>query len=443
MRQSIFLPLAPFFLMQNPEPIATESDQLVRAAWLYYIGGNTQEQTAEILGVSRVKVARLLAEAREAGIVKISIEHRFGPMAEVEETIRRHYGLDFCRTTPPLLSDSVEHPAKMLPPAKLADEGPVARRAVAMVAVDLLRERMQVDEECVIGVGWGRTTAEIARSLPAMRRPQAKFVSVMGSLTRNLAANLFEVVHHLAAKTGGEGHFLPVPFIANTVADRQILMSQRIVQETLALAEKANFYLISVGECDERAFLFENRYLLAQELNELRIAGAVGDTMGKFFNAQGEVVSSDLNDRTLAIDLEALRKHEVILLCGGRSKLRPAQGILKTGFVNGLLIDGDPASHMFHEITLSREKSDVRCERKRWESRKLLERAARSAPSHLSLLTVAGCPAATAAARVTINSEPFPGSLLREIVPACASTTAFTRLRPRPRPRCVRLVSPR
>jgi len=135
MRQSIFLPLAPFLLMQNPEPIATESDQLVRAAWLYYIGGNTQEQTAEILGVSRVKVARLLAEAREAGIVKISIEHRFGPMAEVEETIRRHYGLDFCRTTPPLLSDSVEHPAKMLPPAKLADEGPVARRAVAMVAV--------------------------------------------------------------------------------------------------------------------------------------------------------------------------------------------------------------------------------------------------------------------------------------------------------------------
>ena len=67
--------------MQTSESIATESDQLVRAAWLYYIGGNTQEQTAEILGVSRVKVARLLAEAREAGIVKISIEHRFGPMA--------------------------------------------------------------------------------------------------------------------------------------------------------------------------------------------------------------------------------------------------------------------------------------------------------------------------------------------------------------------------
>ncbi|MBV8813205.1 MAG: sugar-binding transcriptional regulator [Verrucomicrobia bacterium] len=336
--------------MHSFEFISAESDQLVRAAWLYYVGGNTQEQTAEILGVSRVKVARLLAEAREAGIVKISIEHRFGPMAEVEETIRKHYSLRFCRATPPLLSDSVERPAKMLSPAKLADEGPPARRAVAMIAVELLRERMQVDEECIIGVGWGRTTAEVASLMPAMRRPQVKFVSVMGSLTRNLAANLFEVVHKLAAKTGGEGHFLPVPFIANTVADRQILMSQRIVQETLALGEKANFYMISVGECDERAFLFENRYLSAEELAELRAAGAVGDAMGKFFNAEGQVVSSELNERTLAIDLNILRQQEVILLCGGRSKLRPAQGILKAGFVDGLLVDGDSASQMFHEI---------------------------------------------------------------------------------------------
>jgi hypothetical protein len=30
---------------------------------------------------------------------------------------------------------------------------------------------------------------------------------------------------------------------ANTIADRQILMSQRIFKETLALAEQASFYL--------------------------------------------------------------------------------------------------------------------------------------------------------------------------------------------------------
>ena len=44
------------------------SEQTVRAAWLYYVAGNTQEQTADLLGTSRVKVNRLLAEARDLAL---------------------------------------------------------------------------------------------------------------------------------------------------------------------------------------------------------------------------------------------------------------------------------------------------------------------------------------------------------------------------------------
>jgi len=36
------------------------SEQIVRAAWLYHVAGNTQEQTADLLGMTRVKVNRLL-----------------------------------------------------------------------------------------------------------------------------------------------------------------------------------------------------------------------------------------------------------------------------------------------------------------------------------------------------------------------------------------------
>ena len=74
---------------------AEDSEQIVRTAWLYRVAGNTQEQTADLLGISRVKVNRLLTEAREFGIVKISIEHRFARMVEVEENIRCRYNLSF------------------------------------------------------------------------------------------------------------------------------------------------------------------------------------------------------------------------------------------------------------------------------------------------------------------------------------------------------------
>ena len=227
--------------------------------------------------------------------------------------------------------------------SRLATESPIARRAVGIVAAELLRERLHADESSVIGVGWGRSIAEIPNHLVGVTKPKAKFVSAMGSLTRTSAANLFEVVYQFAERTGGEGHFLPVPFIVNTIADRQIFMSQRIFKETLALAEQANFYIVTFGPCDEHSLLFRHRYLSGIELQDLKRAGAVCDCMGKFFDANGQVVSSDVNQRTLAVDLEHLYDREVILLCAGREKLQAVKGLLKAGFVNGLIIDGDTA----------------------------------------------------------------------------------------------------
>jgi len=185
--------------------------------------------------------------------------------------------------------------------------------------------------------------AAVPDHLTGVTKPNVKFVSAMGSLTRTSAANLFEVVYQFAERTGGEGHFLPVPFIANTIADRQIFMSQRIFKETLALAEQASFYMATFGPCDEHSLLFKQRYLSGVELQDLKRAGAVCDCLGKFFNADGKVAQSDVNQRTLSVELDHLFEKEVILLCAGREKLEAVQALLKAGFVNGLIIDGDTA----------------------------------------------------------------------------------------------------
>ena len=326
----------------------SEPDELVRAAWLYYMAGHTQALTAEILGVSRVKAARLLAEAREAGIVKISIEHRLSATAEMEERLRRRFNLTFCRVTPPLLAWTAalkKAPRSNTPlsAGNAAVENALARRAVGMTAARYLRERLQATERPLLGLAWGRTTAAMVDQLSGVRKPDATFVSLMGSLTLSSAANLFEVVHRLAEKTGGEGHFLPVPFIANSVADRDTLMSQRIVQEALALAARASLHFISLGECDRNGFLFEGGYLSAQELSGLNAAGAVGDAMGKFFDQNGRPVDSELNQRTLALDTRHFSGREVVALCAGSSKHRAIRGLLRTGFITGLVIDGDTA----------------------------------------------------------------------------------------------------
>ena len=325
----------------------SEPDDLVRAAWLYYVAGHTQERTARVLGISRVKAARLLAEARETGIVKISIEHRLSTMVEVEERLRQLFSLSFCRVTPPLSTltaspRQARHPSARSP-GMAEVESELARRAVGMTAARYLRERLLVNERPVVGLAWGRTTASMIDQLSGVRKPGAIFVSTMGSLTMNSAANLFDVVHRAAEKTGGEGHFLPVPYIANSVADRDVLMAQRSVQDALGLAARADFFFMSMGECDQNGFLFKNGFLSARELKELHAAGAVGDAMGKFFDHNGQLVNSDLNHRSLALNMDHMRGRDVVLLCGGRTKARAARGILRAGFVNGLVIDGDAA----------------------------------------------------------------------------------------------------
>lgn len=101
--------------------------------------------------------------------------------------------------------------------------------------------------------------------------------------------------------------------------------------------------MATFAPCDEHSLLFKQRYLSGVEFQDLKRAGSVCDCLGKFFDANGKVVQSDVNQRTLAVDLEHLFEREVILLCAGREKLQAAQGLLRAGFVNGLIIDGDTA----------------------------------------------------------------------------------------------------
>lgn len=219
----------------------------------------------------------------------------------------------------------------------------MARRAVGMTAARLLRERLQAHERPVVGLGWGRTMAAMVDQFSGVRKPEAIFVSAMGSLTLELRGKPLQgrASPHGADRRGGA-------FPAGALHRQQRARPRDPGVATHGAGSPCpgltrRFSLTSLGECDGNAFLFENRYLSADELAELRDAGAVGDMLGEFFDQNGRLVDTNLNHRTLAIDLSHLRNREVVLLCAGRTEARAARSILRTGVVNGLIIDGDTA----------------------------------------------------------------------------------------------------
>ncbi len=314
-----------------------DADIMVRAAWLYHVGGMTQEEVARRLGLHRTRVVRLLSEARERGLVSVTINHEAIRDLAVEDSIVRRYGLDFCLATPVIGFDTSGEPGLA------AAQEAIATRAVGGAAANFLKGKLAGGAPVTVGVSWGRTLEQMTLQLSGVQNPQARFVSLMGSLTRNSASNPFEVVQALAARTGGEAHFLPVPFIADSEADRIVLMSQRTVAQALELARSADFYLISVGELRDTAFLRQHGMLSASELRSVRSQGAVADSLGRLFASDGTEVDHELARRTLAVGFEQLRGRDVVLAAGGLGKVPAIQALLRAGVVKGLVIDGDSA----------------------------------------------------------------------------------------------------
>src|SRR5918996_2312070 len=205
-----------------------DDDLLVQVAWLYYVGGSSQEDIAQRVGLSRFKITRLLAKARDRGVVKISIEHDSTDTLALADRITDRFGLSECIVTPALGLGAGD-------PVADAD----ARRAVGIAAARFLARRLKVPGPITVGVGWGRTRAAVAAAVSGVTKPDARFVSLMGSLTRSARTNQFEVVHTLAQACGGEGYLLPAPFLADSVQDFRVIMGQKIVQEALARAQAA------------------------------------------------------------------------------------------------------------------------------------------------------------------------------------------------------------
>ena len=63
-----------------------------RAAWMYFVEEMTQSAIAEALGVGRVTVVRMLAEAKALGEVRIALSRGDVELAGLEAALCKHYG---------------------------------------------------------------------------------------------------------------------------------------------------------------------------------------------------------------------------------------------------------------------------------------------------------------------------------------------------------------
>ncbi|MES1955794.1 sugar-binding transcriptional regulator [Salinisphaera hydrothermalis] len=305
-------------------------DLAIYVAWLSYIGGYTQAEIAERLSLSRAKVHRLIGEAHQAGYVHVYIDRSPQRLVSYEDRIAECFGLSQCLVVPDVEDPNDRH-------------GNVV--ALGCAAARYVHGRIASGEVSSLGVSWGRSLAEMTRQLPREAHPELAIVSLMGSLTQQSAINPFDVVYRLAEKTGGQGFFLPVPFIADSIEDRNVLMAQRSVADVLTRAREIDLGIVGIGAMalDQPMFMEERGLLGKRQLSELIDAGAVGELVGHFLDCNGKPIHMAMNERTIGLSLAELAEREIVAVTGGADKGPAIQAVLNSGVIDRLIVD-EPAA---------------------------------------------------------------------------------------------------
>jgi len=319
------------------ETVAAQELLAVRAAELYYEENKTQDEIGAILRVTRWKVGRLLAQARERGIIRIEIVHPRARRLGLERDLTARFGL----------KDAVVVPTG-------ADEAELQMR-VSEAAADYLVSRRPVPR--LLGVSWGRTLHQVAEALPQGWATAVNVVQVNGGVSlSNRPGTAAATAVMIAQKAGGQATLLPSPAILERLETKKAIEGDRTIGGVLRLARGASAYLYSAGVADTSSVHVDSGYLTANEIAHLVAQGAVGDVMGRYITAQGTIADSELDARTLGLGLEELRAADTsILVIGGEAKHAIARAIVTSGLCSVIVTDAHTAQALLTATTASRE----------------------------------------------------------------------------------------
>ena len=95
-------------------------------------------------------------------------------------------------------------------------------------------------------------------------------------------------------------------------------------------ARSLDMAIVSVGALTPHSVFYEYGLLTRPEIASLEAAGAVGDVLCHFVDAEGRIVPHPVNDRVLAVNPAELHTtRDLVLVSGGWHKLKVIRAALK------------------------------------------------------------------------------------------------------------------
>lgn len=299
------------------------SDLKVKTAWLYYVEGFTQEQIAEKLNVSRIKVMRTLAACAADGVVVTVINTPTAEQVALERALEARWGLNSAVVVPtPEGEENLE-------------------KAIGHAVAQYLGEQMRDGMTLAIGGG-----ATLHASLGYLARRPLKRVSVIalvGSLPHSQWINPSIVATKVAEVFEADNYQITAPVTVDDPLLRERLWMQPTLREVLERAAAADIALLTVGDISREATIFRHGIVPPALIEPLLKRGAVANVLCYFVDAAGKLVDHEVNSRIMAIDLDVVsRVPNVVLAAGGARKVSAIRAALRA--VNATVLITDSAT---------------------------------------------------------------------------------------------------
>lgn len=305
----------------------------LRAATLYYLDGLTQAEIAGRLGVSRPTAGRLIARAKAKGLVRIEVVVPPTLRDDLHAGEERELEVKFGLTEAVVTGNGTDVGS----PGRPAVYASIGRSAAAL----LMRRLSPTD---VLGFTWGPEQVAVAMALTPGVASCETVVQLDGAMSTAAYQTGMELILSRSADTlRANAIRLPAPLYADpsTVAS---MRSDSVISRTLEAGRNADAMLFGVGAASTSTTLFEGSFLDGRMLEELLRLGAVGEIGGRFFDADGVPVVTELAQRAVSVPLENVRDcAKALLISSGQAKHRATLGALRGGLARLLVCDIDCA----------------------------------------------------------------------------------------------------
>ena len=294
-----------------------ENSLIVKVAWKYYMDGMTQNEIADSLNLSRMKVIKYLDIAKAKNIIQFKVNLDNFVDIDLQNQLKEKYSLkDIC-----IIPES--------------EEGSL--NSLTKAAAQYIEDRITSDT--MINVGYGQAVSQTLGHLNISTKYKVTFVSLSGGVKFYMPTSIVSSPDYYTNPNFNH-YIMPAPLITSTASLADQLMNEKPIQKILEMIPYSTLTIIGIGAVEEQATLVREGYMNPTDIEIFKSMGAVGDLLSQFYDINGKVLDFPMHKQLVSTDIQMLKSlNHVVAVAGGLQKKEAIIGALRGGYIDVLITD--------------------------------------------------------------------------------------------------------